>query len=41
MEQPYNAGIYCRLSRDDDRPGESMSIEAQRAMLTEYCETSG
>ena len=37
MEQKYIAGIYCRLSKDDDRPGESMSIETQRAMLTEYC----
>ena len=37
MEQKFIAGIYCRLSKDDDRPGESMSIETQRAMLTEYC----
>lgn len=41
MEQNYNVGIYCRLSKDDDRPGESMSIETQRAMLTEYCEKNG
>ena len=38
MERNYQVGIYCRLSRDDDRPGESMSIETQRSMLTEYCE---
>lgn len=38
MDRIYNAGIYCRLSKDDDRPGESMSIETQRSMLTEYCE---
>ena len=38
MEQKYSAGLYCRLSRDDDRPGESMSIETQRSMLVEYCE---
>ena len=41
MDRIYNAGIYCRLSKDDDRPGESMSIETQRAMLTEYCEKNG
>ena len=41
MERTYNVGIYCRLSKDDDRPGESMSIETQRAMLTEYCEKNG
>ena len=33
----YRVGIYCRLSRDDNRPGESMSIGNQRAMLLEYC----
>lgn len=38
MEQDYHVGVYCRLSKDDDRPGESMSIETQRSMLTEYCE---
>ena len=38
MEQEYRVGIYCRLSRDDDRPGESMSIETQRSMLEDYCE---
>ena len=25
----YNAGIYTRLSRDDERTGESVSIENQ------------
>lgn len=33
----YNAGLYCRLSKDDDRQGESVSIETQREMLTDYC----
>ena len=41
MDRTYNAGLYCRLSKDDDRPGESMSIETQRAMLREYCEKNG
>ena len=25
----YNVGIYCRLSNDDERDGESVSIECQ------------
>lgn len=39
MQQKTNfkAGIYLRLSKDDDRPGESVSIETQRAILTDYC----
>lgn len=31
-----NAGIYLRLSREDAREGESLSIENQRLILTEY-----
>ena len=38
MGKEYHVGIYCRLSKDDDRPGESMSIETQRSMLMDYCE---
>ncbi len=34
-------GIYVRLSRDDARYGESMSIENQRLMLTDYCDRMG
>jgi len=37
LKNMYQVGIYCRLSRDDDTPGESMSIGNQRAMLTDYC----
>ena len=33
----YKAGLYCRLSKDDDQNGESISIGTQRAILTEYC----
>ncbi len=29
MQEKYNVGIYCRLSRDDERTGESVSIENQ------------
>ena len=28
-EKTYNVGIYCRLSNDDERAGESVSIENQ------------
>ena len=33
--------LYCRLSQEDMRIGESMSIENQRLMLTEYAENNG
>ena len=33
--------LYCRLSVEDMRMGESMSIENQRLMLTEYAEKNG
>lgn len=36
MQETYNVGIYCRLSRDDERTGESVSIENQREMLSRY-----
>jgi site-specific DNA recombinase len=32
----YNVGIYVRLSQEDERAGESLSIENQKKMLTEY-----
>ncbi|SBV98534.1 Recombinase [uncultured Eubacteriales bacterium] len=32
-----NAGIYCRLSVDDQTSGESESIQTQKALLTDYC----
>ena len=34
-------GIYMRLSRDDEKAGESMSIENQRAMLLRYVAENG
>ncbi len=30
----YNAGIYVRLSQEDMRSGESLSIENQKMILT-------
>ena len=32
----YNVGIYCRLSNDDERDGESVSIENQKKLLSKY-----
>lgn len=37
----YNAGIYTRLSRDDERMGESVSIENQKEMLNRYVREQG
>lgn len=31
------AAIYCRLSKDDEQCGDSVSIETQKIMLTKYC----
>ena len=39
--QTYNVGIYCRLSNDDERDGESVSIENQRLLLTQYVQSRG
>ncbi|MCL2704542.1 MAG: recombinase family protein [Defluviitaleaceae bacterium] len=37
----YVAGLYLRLSKDDERQGESASIENQRMMLTDYVREKG
>lgn len=37
----YRVGIYTRLSRDDERQGESVSIENQKLMLRRYCTQQG
>jgi hypothetical protein len=35
------AAIYCRLSKDDDdRDGDSVSIQNQRALLEHYCKST-
>lgn len=41
MQENYNVGIYCRLSRDDERAGESVSIENQKIMLGRYVQEQG
>lgn len=38
-EKKYIAGLYLRLSKDDETKGESISIGTQRAILTDYCRT--
>lgn len=37
----YIAGCYCRLSRDDEHDGMSVSIETQRKVLEDYCRSHG
>lgn len=33
--------LYCRLSRDDEYNGNSMSIQTQKSMLKRYAEKNG
>jgi DNA invertase Pin-like site-specific DNA recombinase len=41
-ETGKRAAIYCRLSKDDDeREGESASIQNQKALLEDYCSNQG
>ena len=37
----YKVGMYLRLSRDDERQRESLSIENQRGILTNYDTENG
>jgi len=37
----YIAGLYLRLSKDDERTGESVSIENQKLLLTNYANEKG
>lgn len=37
MNDTYKAAVYCRLSKDDEQNGDSVSIETQKMMLTKYC----
>lgn len=36
-DNAYTAACYCRLSRDDENDGTSVSIETQRKVLEDYC----
>lgn len=40
-EKTYKVGIYCRLSNDDEREGESVSIENQKLLLQSYVRQMG
>ena len=40
-KENYRAGLYCRLSKDDDQQGESVSIATQRAILSAHCQERG
>ena len=40
-DNKYTAGLYLRLSKDDERAGESVSIENQRLLLTNYAQEKG
>ena len=37
----YKVGMYLRLSSEDERNGESLSIDNQRKMLTDYITEQG
>lgn len=38
----YRAALYCRLSKDDDdRTGDSSSIQTQKSLLEDYCRGHG
>lgn len=39
--EPLRIGLYLRLSRDDEREGESQSIANQRRLLRQYVQTRG
>lgn len=41
IDTTYNVGIYCRLSNDDERDGESVSIENQKLLLQNYVRQRG
>ena len=41
MQEISKVGIYCRLSRDDERAGESVSIENQKELLTRHAREQG
>lgn len=40
-ETTYIVGIYCRLSNDDERAGESLSIANQKLLLQQYVRDRG
>lgn len=41
MQTTYNVGVYARLSREDERENESVSIENQKEMLCRHVKEQG
>ena len=39
-QNKYTAACYCRLSRDDENDGTSVSIETQKKVLEDYCRSN-
>lgn len=40
-QQLKTTALYCRLSKDDERQGESLSIETQKSMLIRFAQENG
>ena len=40
-QQNKITALYCRLSRDDELGGDSMSIQNQKTMLSRYANDNG
>lgn len=40
-QQDKITALYCRLSRDDEFSGDSMSIQTQKTMLAQYAKDNG
>lgn len=40
-QQLKTTALYCRLSKDDERQGESLSIETQKSMLVRFAQENG
>ncbi len=41
MAKDHKVGIYVRLSQEDSRAGESVSVENQKLMLTKHVKEMG
>ncbi len=41
MSKAWHAALYMRLSKEDERRGESLSIENQRKLLLSFCQKHG
>ena len=41
IQQNRITALYCRLSRDDDFGGDSVSIQTQKTMLAQYARDNG